>query len=161
MNLFLVKLSWSSARPSTCTHSQRDGIAGVCLVREEKWVEIRSCDPPVCLRLYHSSPTAVILFKQRQMASGKVGKSPSPSLSLTPLSIYYINISASFCCSLLSLQIQDFCRIKFRSFFHHYTPLFHHSTGEFVGLLYSIKQKYSTCLCASERKVRKKLSLSK
>lgn len=36
-------------------------------------------DPPVCLRLYHGSLTAVRLFKQRQMASGKVRKSPSPS----------------------------------------------------------------------------------
>lgn len=84
----------SPPRPDTCTHSQHDGIAGVCLVREEKWAEIRSCDPPVCLRLYHSNLTAVIHFKQRQMASGKVRKSLCASLSLIPPSIY-IPISAS------------------------------------------------------------------
>lgn len=75
--------------PDTCKHSRHDRIAGVCLVGKEKWAEIRSCDPPVCLRLYHSNLTAVILFKQRQMASGKVRKRVH-----LPLSIY-IAISAS------------------------------------------------------------------
>lgn len=75
--------------PDTCKHSRHDRIAGVCLVGKEKWAEIWSCDPPVCLRLYHSDLTAVILFKQRQMASGKVRKRVH-----LPLSIY-IAISAS------------------------------------------------------------------
>lgn len=46
-------------RPDTCTHSQHGRIAGVCLVWKKKWAGIRSCDPPVCLRLYHGNLTAV------------------------------------------------------------------------------------------------------
>lgn len=60
--IFLVKLyctahsnpdsNHKQSPPSpTHAHSQHDRIAGVCLVSEEKWAEIRSCDPPVCLRL--------------------------------------------------------------------------------------------------------------
>ncbi len=98
-----TKTQTKPPRPNTCTHSQHDRIAGVCLVREEEWAEIRSCDPPVCLRLYHSNLTAVTLFKQRQMASGKVRKSLRLLSFLYP-SIYCIYVLISLSLPLLFLQ---------------------------------------------------------
>lgn len=125
-----------SPRPGTCTHSQHDRIGGVCLVREEKWAEIRSCDPPVCLCLYHSNLTAVILFKQRQMASGKVRKSLSPSLSLIPLSIY-VPLSASSYLSVLSRILLDKKKASKLNSTQYTLPF---GRG-FAGLLYSTKQE--------------------
>lgn len=61
-----------SVRPPLTPADSRDaaGFLLVCLVWREEWAAMRSCDPPVCLRLYHGDLTAVWLLKQGQMASG-------------------------------------------------------------------------------------------
>lgn len=75
------------------------GFAGVCLVREEEWAAIRSCDPPVCLRLYHRKPDSSHTPQTDRWLPGKSGKvSIFPLVHPTTRRSIYIPIFQRFLC---------------------------------------------------------------
>lgn len=150
--LQLTQIKHTHIAPVTnrCTHSQHDRIVGVCLVREAKWAEIRSCDASVCLHLYHSNLTAVILFKQRQMASGKVRKSLSPSFFLISLSIYVPISASSLFVSFRAFSADWILKKVSKSYSIHYT----HWEGDLLDC-FTAQSRYQVLFFQDQTEMRK------